>query len=31
MKIVEKIAKKANDIYGAELPVIAFLGDSVTH
>ena len=31
MKIIEKIANKAKDIGGEPIPVIAFLGDSVTH
>lgn len=30
MKIIEKIAKKAKDYEKADIPVIAFLGDSVT-
>ena len=30
MKIIEKIAKKSADIYGAKPVTIAFLGDSVT-
>lgn len=30
MKIIEKIAKKAKDYANADIPVIAFLGDSVT-
>ncbi|MBE6589000.1 MAG: GDSL family lipase [Ruminococcaceae bacterium] len=30
MKIIEKLAKKQNDLYGAAPATIAFLGDSVT-
>ena len=30
MKVIEKIAKRSQEPYQAELPVIAFLGDSVT-
>ena len=31
MKIIEKIKNKQKDWYGERQPVIAFLGDSVTH
>lgn len=31
MKIIEKIKQKSEDWYGQRQPVIAFLGDSVTH
>ena len=30
MKIIELLAKKQNDLYGARPATIAFLGDSVT-